>query len=133
MKPGLAYDLWRSDEAHEYVFIERYVDDAAAQEHVKSDHYRWIGRQMGALMDGASTVLGLTAPELGAGMAVVDQGMAKGRLVPAYRRAMGYAGMAVVTRSALCLAPRARCLVGPAALRAPRIVTIGGDTLEHAY
>ena len=49
----LSYDLWRSDEAREYVFIERYTDDAAAQAHVKSDHYRRIGRQMGALMDGA--------------------------------------------------------------------------------
>jgi quinol monooxygenase YgiN len=78
----LAYDLWRSDDALEYVFIERYVDEAAAKAHVKSDHYRRIGRQMGALLDGASTVLRLAAPELGAGVAVDDQGMAKGRLVP---------------------------------------------------
>lgn len=58
----LAYDLWRSDEAQEYVFIERYVDEEAAQAHVKSDHYRRTGRQMSALMDGAPTVIRLAAP-----------------------------------------------------------------------
>lgn len=65
----LSYDLWRSDEAGEYVFIERYADEAAAQAHVKSDHYRRIGRQMGALMDGAPTVFRLAAPASGAGVA----------------------------------------------------------------
>ncbi|WP_087660698.1 putative quinol monooxygenase [Caballeronia terrestris] len=47
----LAYDPWRSDEAHECVFIERYVDKPAAQAHAESDHCRRIGRQMGALME----------------------------------------------------------------------------------
>ncbi|RDK07941.1 putative quinol monooxygenase [Cupriavidus lacunae] len=60
----LSYDLWRSEEACEYVFVERYADEAAAQAHVKSDHYRRIGRQMGALMDGAPTVLRLAAMEV---------------------------------------------------------------------
>lgn len=31
--------------------------------HVKSDHYRRIGRQLGPLMDGAPSVVRLTAPE----------------------------------------------------------------------
>ncbi len=60
----LSYELWRSEEAGEYVFVERYVDEATAQAHVKSDHYRRIGRQMGALMDGAPTVLRLAAMDL---------------------------------------------------------------------
>lgn len=61
-EPGcLAYDLWRSDDAGEYVFIERYVDEDAARAHVKSDHYRRIGRQMGAFMEGVPTVYRLSA------------------------------------------------------------------------
>ncbi|SCU75776.1 Antibiotic biosynthesis monooxygenase (modular protein) [Cupriavidus necator] len=69
----LSYDLWRSDEAREYVFIERYGDEAAAQAHVKSDHYRRIGRQMGALMDGVPTVFRLALLESDAGVATADQ------------------------------------------------------------
>lgn len=65
----VTYDLWRSDEAREYVFIERYTDDAAAQAHVKSDHYRRIGRQLGALMDGAPIAYRLSAAEVAGGMA----------------------------------------------------------------
>ncbi|MBP0618895.1 putative quinol monooxygenase [Cupriavidus consociatus] len=65
----LSYDLWRSDEAREYVFIERYADEAAAQAHVKSDHYRRIGRLMGALMDGAPIVFRLAAVTSAAGVA----------------------------------------------------------------
>ncbi|MGO4325862.1 putative quinol monooxygenase [Cupriavidus sp. 2TAF22] len=63
----LSYELWRSDEDRVYVFIERYADEAAAQAHVKADHYRRIGRQMGAFMDGAPTVFRLAAVESGAG------------------------------------------------------------------
>lgn len=62
----LAYDLWRSDDAGEYVFIERYVDEDAAKAHVKSEHYRRLGRQMGAFMEGAPTVYRLSAsPRVG--------------------------------------------------------------------
>lgn len=68
----LSYDLWRSDEAREYVFIERYVDEAAAQAHVKSEHYRRIGRQMGALLDGAPAVFRLSALLSGAGVAAKE-------------------------------------------------------------
>ncbi|GAB7545717.1 putative quinol monooxygenase [Cupriavidus sp. 8B] len=68
----LSYDLWRSEEAREYVFVERYADEAAAQAHVKSDHYRRIGRQMGELMDGAPTVLQLAAVEVAAGLSPAD-------------------------------------------------------------
>lgn len=72
----LSYDLWRSEEAHEYVFVERYADEAAAQAHVKSDHYRRIGRQLGPLMDGAPTVLRLAAMEVAAGLSPADPGLA---------------------------------------------------------
>lgn len=77
----LSYDLWRSDEAREYVFIERYTDDAAAQAHIKSDHYRRIGRQLGALMDGAPTAYRLSAAEVAGRMASDNpESAADGRL-----------------------------------------------------
>jgi quinol monooxygenase YgiN len=72
----LSYVLWRSEEAREYVFVERYADEAAAQAHVKSDHYRRIGRQMGALMDGAPSVLRLAAMEVAAGLSPADPELA---------------------------------------------------------
>ncbi|NUA30616.1 putative quinol monooxygenase [Cupriavidus basilensis] len=77
----LSYDLWRSDEAREYVFIERYTDDAAVQAHVKSDHYRRIGHRMGALMDGAPTAYRLSAAEVAGDMASDNpESAADGRL-----------------------------------------------------
>lgn len=76
-EPGcLSYELWRSEEAREFVFVERYAGEAAAQAHVKSDHYRRIGRQMGELMDGAPTVLQLAAVEVAAGLSSADTELA---------------------------------------------------------
>ena len=55
------YDLWRTGEAGVYAFVEKYRDADAADAHRKSDHFRTIGRAMGAFMDGPPTVLRLTA------------------------------------------------------------------------
>jgi quinol monooxygenase YgiN len=59
-EPGcLLYALHRSDDPNLYVFMERYQDDAAAEAHRKSDHFRGIGREMGAFMDGAPEIMRL--------------------------------------------------------------------------
>ncbi len=57
----LEYGLWRTETAGQYAFVERYKDAAAVEAHRKSDHFRQIGRAMGAFMEGAPTVLRLTA------------------------------------------------------------------------
>ena len=55
------YDLWRTNETGVYAFVEKYRDADAADAHRKSDHFRTIGRAMGAFMEGPPTVLRLTA------------------------------------------------------------------------
>lgn len=57
----LEYDLWRVEETGQYAFLERYKDTAAVEAHRKSDHFRQIGRAMGAFMDGAPTVTRLSS------------------------------------------------------------------------
>lgn len=94
----LSYDLWRSEEAREYVFVERYADEAAAQAHVKSDHYRRIGRKMGALMDGPPTVFRVAAMDAAAGLNSADPELAgSGRSDPERVRLaeqwLGYFGL----------------------------------------
>ncbi|MEG3088812.1 putative quinol monooxygenase [Sphingomonas sp. PB4P5] len=44
-EPGvLHYDLWREvDGQRRYVFNELYVDDAAVQQHMASDHFKAFG------------------------------------------------------------------------------------------
>nr|WP_019447850.1 hypothetical protein [Cupriavidus sp. BIS7] len=41
--------------------MEKYRDSDAVDAHRKSEHFRTIGKAMGALMDGPPTVLRLTA------------------------------------------------------------------------
>lgn len=56
-EPGcLYYALYRSDDPLVYVMMERYKDMAAVEAHRASDHYKQIGRQMGAHMDGRPDV-----------------------------------------------------------------------------
>jgi quinol monooxygenase YgiN len=45
-EPGvLRYDLWREAEGERrFVFDELYVDDAAVQAHMSSDHFKAFGR-----------------------------------------------------------------------------------------
>ena len=44
-EPGvLQYELWRETEgAQRFVFNELYVDDAAVQQHMASDHFKALG------------------------------------------------------------------------------------------
>lgn len=46
------YTLWKTAEAGLYTIVEVYDDEAGLAAHVQTDHYRQIGRRMGALMDG---------------------------------------------------------------------------------
>lgn len=61
-EPGCRlYTLSRSNEAPQtYVFMERYVDQAAVDHHRSTAHYKELGRRMGAFMDGRPEVLRLT-------------------------------------------------------------------------
>lgn len=57
-EPGcLLYTLNKGDDAHTYVFMERYANEDAIKAHRGTDHFRSLGREMGAFMDGAPTVL----------------------------------------------------------------------------
>lgn len=63
-EPGcLLYTLNKGDEPQTYVFMERYKDDDAMKAHRASEHFRTLGRAMGAHMEGAPQVLRMT--ELG--------------------------------------------------------------------
>jgi quinol monooxygenase YgiN len=54
------YTLCKAEAPLTYVFLERYVDEAAAKAHRASGHFKDLGRQMGAFMDGPPQVLRLT-------------------------------------------------------------------------
>lgn len=60
-EPGcLQYTLNRGEDASAFVFIERYRDEDAVKAHRASDHFRTIGREMGAHMDGPPDVRRMT-------------------------------------------------------------------------
>ncbi len=52
----LYYALYRTDDPLAYVMMERYRDMAAIEAHRATDHFKQIGRQMGAHMDGRPDV-----------------------------------------------------------------------------
>jgi quinol monooxygenase YgiN len=57
-EPGcLLYTLSRGDDPLTYVFMERYADDEALAAHRATDHFKTIGREMGACLDGAPAIL----------------------------------------------------------------------------
>lgn len=59
-EPGCTlYALHRAEAAGTYVFMERYVDDAAFEAHRKTEHMRTLGRKMGDYMDGRVELLRL--------------------------------------------------------------------------
>ena len=59
-EPGcLLYTLNKGDDPTTYVFLERYKDEDAVKAHRASDHFRSLGREMGAFMDGPPDVLRL--------------------------------------------------------------------------
>ncbi len=56
-EPGnTLYALHRSDEPNTYIFVERYVDEAAIDAHRQSDHFKEIGARMGPAMAGRPEV-----------------------------------------------------------------------------
>ena len=61
-EPGcLLYCLFRADEPNTYVFMERYVDEAAVDAHRAAPHFKDLGRKMGEFMDGRPQVQRLRA------------------------------------------------------------------------
>lgn len=59
-EPGCAlYALHRGETAGTYVFMERYVDQAAVDAHRGTEYFKALGRKMGEHMDGRPEVLRL--------------------------------------------------------------------------
>jgi quinol monooxygenase YgiN len=60
-EPGCKlYTLARGTEPQTYFFLERYVDEAAIEAHRATEHYRELGRKMGAFLEGRPEVKRLT-------------------------------------------------------------------------
>lgn len=56
-EPGcLLYTLNQGDAPGSFVFMERYADEAAVAAHRGTEHFKTLGRAMGAFMDGAPSV-----------------------------------------------------------------------------
>ena len=55
----IGYELLAEDE-NRFAFLERYKDADAAAAHLKTDHYRTLGRQLGQYIEGKPEVLKLT-------------------------------------------------------------------------
>jgi len=56
-EPGcLMYTLNQGDAPDTFVFMERYADEDALRAHRGTDHFKTLGRAMGAFMDGAPVV-----------------------------------------------------------------------------
>ena len=63
-EPGCKlYALHVGDAPHTYVFLERYVDQAALEAHRATEHFKTLGRKMGEFMDGRADVLRLREVE----------------------------------------------------------------------
>jgi quinol monooxygenase YgiN len=63
-EPGcLLYTLSQGDQPSTFVFMERYANEEALAAHRGTEHFKTLGRAMGAFMDGPPTVLRMT--ELG--------------------------------------------------------------------
>ena len=63
-EPGCKlYVLHRAETADTYVFLERYVDQAAVEAHRKTDYFKALGRRMGEFMAGPPEILRLTEVE----------------------------------------------------------------------
>jgi quinol monooxygenase YgiN len=59
-EPGCKlYALHRTETPGTYVFMERYVDQAAVDAHRAAEHFKTLGRKMGEYMDGRPDVLRL--------------------------------------------------------------------------
>jgi quinol monooxygenase YgiN len=63
-EPGCTlYALHHGEAAHTYVFMERYVDQAAVDAHRATEHFKVLGRKMGEFMDGRPEVARLREVE----------------------------------------------------------------------
>jgi len=63
-EPGCTlYALHRAEATATYVFMERYVDQAAVDAHRVTEHFKTLGRKMGEFMDGRPEVLRLREVE----------------------------------------------------------------------
>ncbi len=57
-EPGcLLYTLNQGDAPDTFVFMERYADEDALKAHRATEHFKTLGRAMGAFMDGPPAVL----------------------------------------------------------------------------
>ncbi len=57
-EPGcLMYTLNKGEDPSTFVFMERYADEEALKAHRGTEHFKTLGRAMGAFMDGPPTVL----------------------------------------------------------------------------
>jgi quinol monooxygenase YgiN len=50
------YALHRTDDAETYIFLERYVDQAAIEAHRAQPHFKELGKKMGEFMAGRPDV-----------------------------------------------------------------------------
>ena len=56
-EPGcLLYTLSKGDDPSTFVFMERYADDEALATHRGTQHFKRLGRAMGAFMDGPPSI-----------------------------------------------------------------------------
>ncbi|HEY3065958.1 MAG TPA: putative quinol monooxygenase [Methylomirabilota bacterium] len=63
-EPGCKlYVLHRAETPGTYVFMERYVDQAAVDAHRATDHFKALGRKMGEYMDGRPEIVRLREVE----------------------------------------------------------------------
>lgn len=53
----LLYRLYRTDDPHTFVFMERYKDQAATEFHRNSAHFKELGARMGPFMAGRPDVM----------------------------------------------------------------------------
>jgi quinol monooxygenase YgiN len=57
-EPGcLLYTLNQGESPDTFVFMERYADEDALKAHRATEHFKTLGRAMGAFMDGQPAVL----------------------------------------------------------------------------
>ena len=63
-EPGCKlYALHHGEAPNTYVFMERYVDQAAVEAHRAQEHFKVLGRKMGEYMDGRPEVIRLREVE----------------------------------------------------------------------
>ena len=57
-EPGcLMYTLNKGEDPSTFVFMERYADEEALKAHRGTEHFKTLGRAMGAFMDGPPAVV----------------------------------------------------------------------------